>query len=412
MIKDNQKQIVSTLFFFFFFIVILIYKDFFSEKVYQDETHFFNTAILFSKEPIPSLNLLKTYPELNTPLPFMIGGWSINILGENIIPLRWMCFLLSFLILNLFIWVAGNRNPHKIWWCLLGLWLFPSYYLCTTYFYTDMFALSVLLGGMIAYLKRRHWLSAILFSISICSRQYAVAFPLAILAFEAFEILKKYQNINGLLNDIFRKIPLFWYVLPVVTLLFWGVLWGGFAPPEEMARQYYDSLASYKFGFVLYVSAITAVYFVIPEMVLGKKITYYWQFPQKSPALFTIFLLVIGLIVYFSPAKQTYNPYFTWPYMGYVDQGLSVMGFSYHLKQIIFGLLMLISLMRFISPSMTLISWVFIVNTLLLGKAQLSWDKYSLPTMMVLWFLVLWEKEDSNMLGSTEFSVTNQPQNR
>ena len=54
---------------------------------------------------------------------------------------------------------------------------------------------------------------------------------------------------------------------------------------------------------------------------------------------------------------------------------------------------MLLTLMRFVSPVFNLSSWVVVINILLLGKAQLSWDKYSLPMIMVLWFLTMFNNQ-------------------
>ena len=108
--------------------------------------------------------------------------------------------------------------------------------------------------------------------------------------------------------------------------------------------------------------------------------------------MFAGFLIVIATIIAFFPAKQAHNPYFTWPYLGYVDELLMKIGISGLLKQLVFGVLMLVTLVRFVSPRFTLATWVFLLNILLLGKAQLSWDKYSLPMIMVLWFLAMYDE--------------------
>ena len=104
-------------------------------------------------------------------------------------------------------------------------------------------------------------------------------------------------------------------------------------------------------------------------------------------------LIFVGLLVAFFPAKQAFNPYFTWPYLGYVDQFLMTIGITGLVKQALFGILMILTLMRFVSPQFNLASCVVLFNILLLGKAQLSWDIYSLPIIMVLWFLAMFDRE-------------------
>jgi hypothetical protein len=49
--------------------------------------------------------------------------------------------------------------------------------------------------------------------------------------------------------------------------------------------------------------------------------------------------------------------------------------------------------MRFFSPHLNFSSFVVLFNLLLLGKAQLSWDKYSLPMIMVLWYLAMFDDQ-------------------
>jgi hypothetical protein len=142
----------------------------------------------------------------------------------------------------------------------------------------------------------------------------------------------------------------------------------------------------------MYASAVVAVYYIIPETLVTRRISHFLEYPRKYPLMFAGFLLVIAAIIAFFPAKQAYNPYFTWPYLGYVDELLMKIGISGLLKQLVFGALMLVTLVRFVSPRFTLATWVFLLNILLLGKAQLSWDKYSLPMIMVLWFLAMYDE--------------------
>lgn len=381
---------------------MFVFKDKLNVSLYQDEFHFFETTKAFSSYIIPPVSYLEHYPELNTPLPFIIGGWWINLWGDTIQNLRILTFLLSFTIIAFFIW-QSPKDSNKLWVCVLGLWLFPNYYLCTVYYYTDMFAILFLLGGMVSYLQERHFLSGFLMILSICSRQYMIAFPVAILANEIVRIFitNGYSLKNTFIESVSRKY-LFIYILAFLSIVPWVLLWGGFAPADEMRRQHYDSTLTYKGGFVLYSSAVVAFYFVIPEILLMRKINILVHFVRSNRVVSALCLLVVGLLVCFMPAVQTYNPYFTWRFLGYLDMGLVKIGVSEVVKQIVFGLLMFLALIRFLSGGLNLSTWVFIINGILLGKAQLSWDKYSLPTVVTLWFLVLVEEKYSSQLSNLD----------
>lgn len=397
--QNNLQKIIGSVFTFCFYTVILLHKNFLNVYWYRDEWHFFETTIRFSKQIVPSLNLLKNYAELNTPLPFIIGGWWANIFGQNIQTLRILTFLLSFFVTNLFIW-QSRVSLNKTLICILGLWLFPNYYLCTVYYYTDIFAITAMLLGIIAYLHQRHFFSGLFFIAAICCRQYMIAFPVAIIAYECWGVWIKTNGIFLTINKLLQRRYLTWYVLACFSLIPWLILWSGFAPAAEMTRQYYDHISTYKWGFVLYASAVVAVYYVIPETIFSRNFRYYLSYPRQNPYLFLIFLVLISTIVVWYPAKQTQNAYFNLPYLGNVDLGLMTVGIKGIFKQITFGLLMLISLMRFVKLDANLGGWVFVVNTLLLGKAQLSWDKYSLPTAVVLWFLMVFNEQNKEELMS------------
>lgn len=390
----HSKKLYTSLAIFIIFVVIFFLKQKFNGILYQDEFHYLPTAVFFSHEPVPSADLLKSYNELNTPLPFILGGWVVNIFGENIQYLRLLTFGVSFLLLMTFIWSAPN-NSKRFFLCLAGLMVFPNYYLCSVYYYTDIFAMISVLAGIVAYLKRAHLVGLLFFVAAISCRQYMLAFPAAIVAYEFLELLKKSSGLNQFLKNIFTDKTWIYYALAVLSIIPWVLLWHGPAPAAVMAEQHYDSnkIVNYNFGFVIYASVCLAVYYVIPEVLISGKIKYFIDYPRNYPRLFIALVAIVITLITFFPAKQAFNPYFTWPYLGYIDQLFTTIGLTGFVKQICFGVLMLVTLMRFISPYFNLASCVVAINVLLLGKAQLSWDKYSLPMIMALWFLAMFDSQ-------------------
>jgi len=390
----HSRKLYTSLVVFIIFIVIFFLKQKFNGVLYQDEFHYLPTAVFFSHEPVPSIDLLKSYNELNTPLPFILGGWVVNIFGENIQYLRLLTYGVSFLLLMTFIWSAPG-NSKRFFLCLAGLMVFPNYYLCSVYYYTDIFAMISVLAGIVAYLKRAHLAGLLFFVAAISCRQYMLAFPAAIVAYEFLELLKKSSGLNQFLKNIFTDKTWIFYSLAVLSIIPWVLLWNGPAPAAVMAEQHYDSnkIINYNFGFVIYASVCLAVYYVIPEVLLSGKIRYFIDYPRNYPRLFIALIAIVITLITFFPARQAFNPYFTWPYLGYIDQLFMTIGITGFVKQICFGILMLITLMRFVSPYFNLASCVVAINLLLLGKAQLSWDKYSLPMIMTLWFLAMFDSQ-------------------
>ncbi|TKT91757.1 hypothetical protein FDK13_15330 [Dyadobacter frigoris] len=384
----------STLLILVLFSFIFILKNHLKGDLYQDENHYLPTAVQFSSQPIPSLHLLETYEQLNTPIPFILGGWTIKVFGENIQNLRLLTFCLSFILILIFIWTSPDTTPVRFWLSLCGLLIFPNYYLISVFYYTDIFAMLFVLLGLVYYLRGSHLFGAIFFIAAICSRQYMLAFPAAIVADGLTNSLRKSASISGFIKNISSNKTWVYYTIAVLSIVPWIILWKGFAPKALMIAQHYaqNQLTDYNPGYVLYAAAIIACYYVIPEAIATRKIHYYIAYPKLHPNYFFTMVFGISLLVYLCPAQQAYNEYFTWPYLGYVDQLMINIGLDGAPKQIIFGLLMLITCMRFISPHINLVSWLFIINTLLLGKAQLSWDKYSLPLIMTLWFLLMFDK--------------------
>ena len=390
----HSRKLYASLAVFIIFVVIFFLKQKFNGVLYQDEFHYLPTAVFFSHEPVPSIDLLKSYNELNTPLPFILGGWVVNIFGENIQYLRLLTYGVSFLLLMTFIWSAPG-NSKRFFLCLAGLMVFPNYYLCSVYYYTDIFAIISVLAGIVAYLKRAHLAGLLFFVAAISCRQYMLAFPAAIVAYEFLELLKKSSGLTQFLKNIFTDKTWIFYSLAVLSIIPWVLLWNGPAPAAVMAEQHYDSnkIINYNFGFVIYASVCLAVYYVIPEVLLSGKIKYFIDYPRNYPRLFIALIAIVITLIIFFPAKQAFNPYFTWPYLGYIDQLFMTIGITGFVKQICFGVLMLITLMRFVSPYFNLASCVVAINLLLLGKAQLSWDKYSLPMIMTLWFLAMFDSQ-------------------
>lgn len=80
----SSRKLIATAGALFIFALIFSYKKQFNFGLYQDEIHYYATALKFSEQALPSIELLKNFDELNTPIPFILGGWVINLFGEDV----------------------------------------------------------------------------------------------------------------------------------------------------------------------------------------------------------------------------------------------------------------------------------------------------------------------------------------
>lgn len=372
---------------------VFIYRDYLAFSLFGDEVHFWPAVLMFSKEPIPSIYLLQNYTEVIAPLPFMIAGWVINLFGHSIQYLRILNLGLSFAILMIFLKLSAN--PGRFWLAALGLMLFPYYYFCSTIFYTDILALTFILAGWVCYLKKIHWASCLFFIASISSRQYAVVFPAIIICYELSPLIGQFKSLNACARWVASKPYLIYYVIAGLSLIGWVLLWHGLGPAPEVARQKYNDTVhqlTYKPGFVLYASACVGLYYVLPEIVLTRRLQFYAL--QSTNRLWLIggsIVLIAALLTWF-PAIQMNDGFFVVPTLGFFDHHLELIGITGLVKQLIFGGLMLLTILRFASPKSGLAGWVILLNLILMGKAHIAWDKYLLPTIATLWLLTLFDQ--------------------
>ncbi|QMW00502.1 hypothetical protein [Spirosoma foliorum] len=371
---------------------VFFYRENLAFTLFGDEVHFWDTVLLFSKEPLPSVHLLNNYPEVIAPLPFMIAGWVINIFGHSVQYLRILNLGLSFAILMLFLKISPN--PGRFWLAALGLILFPYYYFCSTIFYTDILALSFILLGWVCYLKQVHWASCLFFIAAISSRQYAVVFPAVILCYELGPAVFRFSSWQASVRWALDRPYLIYYVIAGLALIAWVLFWGGLGPAPEVARQKYNDTVHklmYKPGFVLYASACLGLYYVLPEIVLTRKLQFYGLESQQRPWLIG-WVILIGLLIAFFPAEQMYDGFFVVKNLGFFDRHLELIGIKGIAKQLIFGFFMLLTILRFASPKSGMAGWVVLLNLILMGKAHIGWDKYLLPTIATLWLLTMFDK--------------------
>lgn len=372
------------------YAVLCLYKREPPYTLVVDEIHYWSTTLLFSRQWLPDVELLRSYPELNTPLPFLLGGWIIQLFGESIRHLRAYNLLLSFLIVNLFLWL-NPKGLRLLLPALAGVFLAPYFLYCSLYFYTDLTTVFWVLLGIVLYQGRQHFGASICLALAICSRQYAIAFPIAIIAHELLSVDWKGWRTPDVWKE---KNHLIGYGLAAASLLGWWVFWGSLGPPAEMARQNYGlprkGIGGFNIGFSLYTMACFGFYYVIPEALFFLR-NPYGRFVRNKPAYALLLVGVIGALLWNFPIQQTRTPYFAIPFIDPLDRWLNQAGLTFMLKQIVYGVLAFACAIRFFTTRPDLGAVLVGVHILMMSKTQIAWDKYVMPALVVLWFLTLYQ---------------------
>jgi hypothetical protein len=328
-----------------------------------DEVHFWPTAVeYFGRSPLPSVTALRSYPELNTPLPFVLWGTLEHWWQQGVWLPRALNLLLSFSLAA----VIARRSPSAA----AALLLCPYYLFVSARIYTDMLAIGCAVAGLWAYLERRHVPSAVLFVLAISSRQLAVAFPLAVAACEMTRA-----------HDRRSPAAVIAAGAAAASLPGWMVFFGGVASPVAIAGQ---MVATAKLSTVLprnglYLLACVGLYFALPVLAIERRRA---MRAITVPRLIAVAGVLLVAFVLFPPLGNAGVPTVT---MGLLDRTLRALSLPSAVRvaaMFVLGATALIVVSR--AP---LQWWMTIANAVVMIKAPQAWDKYALPAIVALWFL-------------------------
>jgi hypothetical protein len=234
--------------------------------------------------------------------------------------------------------------------------------------------------------------AALSWVIAISVRQYLVAIPAGIAGYElARAVITRRENWQRIRAECACPMT------ATFSLVGWIVFFGGFGPASAITHIPTTHLTYVIPAHALYFLACIGVYYCLPEVVL---------LPQKPlsladrPDVTLAMTLSVGLaaaFILFPPAK---NVDFFNPRMGYLDIGAhKILGD--HARMVLYYFLALCAVVRFIKPRNTISGWLLIMNALVLAKAQIAWDKYSMPLLAVLWLLQALGTENARETSST-----------
>ncbi|NJN56269.1 MAG: hypothetical protein HC879_01615 [Leptolyngbyaceae cyanobacterium SL_5_9] len=346
------------------YLAVFLFYDQFRFPLVWDEKHFWETSLLFSNSLIPNLNQLRNYGALNTPLPFIIFGILEKLTGNGIFAGRLLNLALSLVMICLIAFPLTQKGRSGML-AACGLLIFPYYLWLSSHLYTDIIATFFVFLGFWLYLRNQHVWSSLAFILAIASRQYMLAFPVALAAYELVSSLK-----SGFQLRLRHLAPL----VAAATIFGWFWLFKGLAPETAIATQNTPSIQQSTWSFSLspslYFLSCIGLYFVIPEWIL-----FHRSFNLKQLLTFRNASLVLSLL----PAFVFFPPLETHGLLGkignFLPNTLTTLG--------VFYLLALLVCVRFSRANLSF--WLLFVNCGLMLKAY-PWDKYALPLLVVFWY--------------------------
>ena len=356
------------------YLTLFVYLDFLGFAPERDEVHFWPTALLFSESWIPSLEQLRNYPELTTPLAFLVFGGLEHLLHGGIMAGRLLNLSLSFGMTAVIIVASDDARRSTL--ATVGLFVFPYYLGVSVHQYTDVIGAVFVLLGLVSHLEHRPFVSAVYWSLAIATRQYAVAFPVAIAAYEFFR------------SDWKPSRAMCRWIAPAAsaaTLGGWFWIFGGPAPLAELANQGIDAdrLRHLDPTHIVYLLVCTGLFYVIPEFVL---------FPEtrrlrhrRWPLVVVAVVTVLACIV-FPPRGNDWGA----PTMGLFDR-LMVSVLSPLPRMLLYAGLATLAAVRFSQYSLA--AFLVAANASILLVSHTMWEKYALTLLVSLWYLRAREPE-------------------
>jgi|GEM_PF-7002535 len=379
----------------FWGVIVAVFNPF-TLAIHVDEWRFIRTSELFAKSWIPSVETLRTYPELNTPLIFILWGWGVKIFGPHLWVGRIFNITLGFLISVGFVKCQTNSQTPVVQ-TLLGVLLFPYFIFCSIYMYTDIFAVFLLLISVLFYSRQKHIWAGVFFSLAVFTRQYLIIFAAALVV---YQLLLSYSSQSGLkswANQLWQDRNFYWpYLLPAFTILGWILFLGGMAPKSEIAAQNYESnvLTNYNLVNMLYGMASMGAFCVVLEGVLFPK--QIKNLLKITPLSIAAMLLFTVLFVLFAPLKQpvvaAYNTQFTIKNMGALHFAMQAITpffgkWAPTIEQTAYWFLGLLCCLRFFRY-VDMLTLFALFHFVLLTKTFWAWDKYNLPLVLLFWLAV------------------------
>ena len=350
-----------------------------------DEIRLYETVIEFGESI--TLDRIKHYPQMSTPLPFIIYSLWGKLFGFDLFTLRILSIIIALLTYLIFhrILFESTNNIHLSFLGTIFLMIHPYMVGLSIFVFTDMLAILFFLLSYWALKHDRTYFFALALALSILCRQYMLFFLPAVSLYYLVQWIKdkKTQQLQIIAASIISAIP---YLCLII-------LWGGTSPDNEFRQLYLSERFNFKPDiFYLYI-ALLFVYLLPYYFFIFKK------FYKNKQIIILSIILSFGYFLFpIKPSKYSIDiGVYT---VGLFHKGLKYLNCSDNLVQIIFYLSVLLGLSVFLTIGKEIIKKIQNNNfdqTLLVDLtilfffivmpfSYLGWEKYFMP---ILPFVIL-----------------------
>lgn len=285
----SLKWTVLALIFFHGLVIFLTNSYVMDLKQPQhDELHFIKTIHLFDENM--SLNSLKHYEEMSTPLPFMLYALWGHVLGFEFYKLRGLSIIiamLTYLLFHRFLFTIF-ANGRVAFYVTMYLAIIPYMAALSFLVYTDMLAMFFLILSCFAIVRQNPFAFAVSAACALLCRQYLSFILLAGAVFYLIKYIESRERI-----DLQMLASIIISFLPFLCLVF---LWQGLVPENSMQNKYLGERTTFHMNFLVFYICLFSIY-LFPIVVLTCKSYYknikvlvacfviswsYWLFPVTA----------------------------------------------------------------------------------------------------------------------------------
>ncbi|NNE73674.1 MAG: hypothetical protein HKN26_08435 [Acidimicrobiales bacterium] len=352
------------------FLVRFFLPSGFNRPIYGDEVLFRPAWQLLTDSSVSIADRIDGYALLNTPLSIYVFGVAERIGGG-----LWAPRLVVALCAAAVAMIVVRRRIDTLTslQAAAGLLVMPHFLRSATVAYTDLVAILFVVLGLLAHDKGRHWPAAIWFILAIASRQYSVAFPVALVLWELWRPepgVRFRQNPMGFVRRF--ALP---YGVAAATLLGWFAVFGGLVSEAAQTKighvpEVQQSLFALDPQAGLFFLSAMGLFFVLPEIVISPATSLVSRRWRTRHTVAVAGVIVTSALFPFDAASSMW---------GFNELSLTTTAAS-----AVFLALAILGAARFTERSLSaIIVWT---HAVMLMKS-FPWSKYALPVVVALWLL-------------------------
>lgn len=260
------KSLLYLLLFLIVFETLLFIIAGLRPSYWGDETHFVETIEEFGEEI--SIQKLKHYNEMSTPLPFILYALWGRLWGFEIVTLRLFSLIIALATYLLFHLLVYSLFRKQILAVVATLFLMLQPYMIglSIFVFTDMLTILFLITAVISIRKENSYLLLVSNAGGLLCRQYFIFFTLAAGIYYMLRFFSREKKRENLKMVTSLAISLF-------PLIFLFILWQGFSPENARKTLYIDEAFYFHPDFlVLYVSLFFV--YLLPLVIYYRKYFY------------------------------------------------------------------------------------------------------------------------------------------